>query len=63
MILRARPAPAPPSILYDVSWLDRNAVEHAITDLDWDEAAKQWADHIHIVGDYRVRITAQGGAG
>jgi len=61
--LRTRPAAAPPSLLYQVAWVDKDGGKHTNSDLTWDEAAEQWADHNNIVGDYAVHITAQGGAG
>jgi hypothetical protein len=60
--LRTRPAPAPPSGLYDVSWRDAKG-SHVDRGLTWDQACAEWCDCCHIVGRYEVRIVAQGGAG
>lgn len=63
MSLRTRPAPAPPCVLYRVDWVDKDGGQHADTDLAWNEACTAYNRLDHIVGNYRVRITAQGGAG
>lgn len=63
MTLFAKPAePAPPSPLYQVAWTDARG-EHAVTGLDWNAAKRKYHDLDHIVGNYAVHITAQGGAG
>jgi hypothetical protein len=62
--LFTKPAePAAPSLLYQVAWVDKDGGKHANRGLTWREACTAYNRLDHIVGNYRVRIAAQGGAG
>lgn len=64
MTLFAKPTvdPGPHAELYRVEWTDIHG-HHTDRDLTWPQACAAYTRLDHIVGNYQVRITAQGGAG
>jgi hypothetical protein len=63
LIARSRNEPGPHADLYRVAWVDKDGDAHTDTDLTWAQACAAYSRLDHIVGNYQVRITAQGGAG